>query len=270
MMDRLLSDLEEIVRKVGSFQVEMLHKEKRVDFKGEGERNPVTDVDRKSEEMIKEFLEGRYKDFGFFMEEGGEEKGRSPYFFCIDPLDGTVNYAHGYPMFCISIALMENRKPIVGVVYDPLRDELFHAVRGNGAYMNGRRISVSKEDRLVKSLLSTGFPYDLLGSEKNNVDLFSRLVYETQGVRRGGSAALDLCYVACGRLDGFWELGLKPWDIAAGSLIVEEAGGTVTDFNGSPIDVMERDDIVATNGKIHKALLGVIFEEGYAQGHSNT
>ncbi len=267
-MRDILDDIVNVVKKVGRYQLDMLGRVKNVEYKGEGERDPVTEVDKKSEEMIVSFLKDRYPEFGFITEEGSGEKGSGSYVFCVDPLDGTVNYSHGYPVFCISISLLEGSDPVLGVVYDPTRDELFVAEKGKGATMNGNAIRVSREDSLRRSLLSTGFPYSLHGRKKNNVDLFSRLVYETQGLRRCGSAALDLSYVACGRLDGFWEPGLKPWDVAAGSLIVREAGGTVTDFSGNPFSIFE-DSIVATNGAIHKALLGVIIEAGYGKGNSN-
>ncbi len=267
-MKNVISDIVHIVRKVGAYQLYMLSKEKKIEYKGDGERNPVTEVDKESERMIIEYLSKLYPEFGFLAEEGTKKMDEKPLLFCVDPLDGTVNYSHGFPMFCISIAVIENGNIKAGVIYDPLRNELFIAERGKGAFLNDERIRVSREDRLVKSLLATGFPYELLNREKNNVDLFSRLVYETQGLRRCGSAALDLAYVACGRLDGFWELGLKPWDMAAGSLMVEEAGGTVTDFSGKPFNVFQ-DRILATNGVIHKKLLEVLFEEGYGSTDSN-
>ncbi len=264
----MIREIEEILKRVGRYQVEMMGKKKTVEFKGEGSRNPVTEVDKRSEEMIRSFLEERFKGCGFIMEEGGSVGEEKDYVFCIDPLDGTVNYAHGYPMFCISVALLKKGEPILGAVYEPLRDEFFWAEKGEGAFLNGEKIRVSEESSLRKSLLATGFPYELHGRKKNNTDVFSRLTFETQGVRRGGAAALDLCYVACGRLDGFWEMGLKPWDVAAGSLMVEEAGGRVTDFSGRPFSVF-KDHILATNAKIHQVLLDVLREEGYEDPNHN-
>jgi myo-inositol-1(or 4)-monophosphatase len=175
----------------------------------------------------------------------------------VDPLDGTVNFAHGYPFFCVSVALADNGRVIAGMVHDPLRQETFSAFQGAGAFLNGRPIQVSLADQLNRSVLATGFPYDRAYSPENNVAEFSTIVTRVQGMRRGGSAAIDLSYVACGRLDGFWELKLKPWDMAAGMLMVEEAGGKVTDRTGQPTDPYTL-SIVATNGKIHPLLIDLL------------
>jgi len=175
----------------------------------------------------------------------------------IDPLDGTTNYAHGYPFFCTSIAYEEKGIITTGVVYSPILRELFYCRKGQGAFYNKKRIKVSSIGDLKQALLSTGFPYDLSTSEKNNIDNFIAFLYEAQAIRRDGSAALNLCYLACGRFDGFWELKLNPWDMAAGFLMVEEAGGMVTDFRGNAFSIYG-DDIIASNGLIHKDMLYVL------------
>jgi len=175
----------------------------------------------------------------------------------IDPLDGTVNFAHGYPCFCVSIGVERAGVRTVGAIYDPLRDEIFEAVRGGGARRNGRPIRVSEERDLGRALLGTGFAYDVRDSERDNLDLLGRAVKRAGGVRRDGSAALDLCYVACGRFEGFWELKLHAWDVAAGLLVVEEAGGRTSDLAGGPAPA-SGSEIVATNGRIHAQLLAVL------------
>jgi myo-inositol-1(or 4)-monophosphatase len=178
----------------------------------------------------------------------------------VDPLDGTVNFAHGYPCFCVSIGVTHRGERTVGVVYEPLRDELFEAVRGGGARRNGKPIAVSKEARFGRALLATGFAYDVHDAERDNVANFARVVKQAGGVRRDGSAAIDLCYVACGRFEGYWELKLHAWDVAAGILIVEEAGGRVTDLAGGAPPA-SGSEIAASNGMVHDALLRVLRNE---------
>ncbi len=175
----------------------------------------------------------------------------------IDPLDGTVNYAHGYPRFCVSIGVEREGVRSVGVVYDPLMDELYHAVRGGGAFRNDVPIRVSRETELGRALFATGFAYDVRLSHEDNLDHFGRFVKNARAVRRDGSAALDLCYVACGRLDGYWELKLKAWDLAAGALIVEEAGGRVSELSGSPLPNGDG-SVVSSNGALHDAMLELL------------
>ena len=177
-------------------------------------------------------------------------------YWLIDPLDGTVNFVHRYPAFCISLALVDGGEIVLGFVYDPLRDELFEAEKGKGAFLNGVKIKVSETDSLSRSLLATGFPYDVWLS-RNNLREFGAFLLKAQGIRRSGSAALDLCYVACGRLDGFWEPGLKPWDMAAGALIVWEAGGAVSDYEGGQFNPF-KPFIVASNSLIHDQMLEVL------------
>lgn len=222
----------------------------------------VTEVDRACEALLVETLRRERPGDAILAEEGGaHEAAPAAWRWVIDPLDGTVNYAHGYPCFCVSIGVEHRGERSVGVVYDPLRDELFEAVRGGGARRNGRAVSVSEETSLGRALLATGFAYDVHRSDDDNLDRWARAVKRAGGVRRGGSAALDLCYVACGRLDGYWELKLHPWDVAAGILIVEEAGGRVTDLAGGPVPASGR-EIAASNGRIHEELLRTIAAAG--------
>jgi myo-inositol-1(or 4)-monophosphatase len=218
--------------------------------------NLVTEIDRKSEAAIVQALSSAYPDHCILAEEGGETRKPSRCRWYVDPLDGTTNFAHGFPMFCVSIGLSVEDRMILGVVYDPLRNELFEAELGVGAFLNGNPIHVSTVDSLKKALLVTGFPYDHDGRQEN-LPYFGRFAIESQGVRRTGSAAIDLCYVAAGRIDGFWELGLNPWDVAGGSIIVTEAGGRITDFAGDTFSA-HGVQTLATNGLIHQAMMDVI------------
>jgi myo-inositol-1(or 4)-monophosphatase len=218
----------------------------------------VTEVDRACEAHVVEALRRERPGDDVLAEEGGahEDWGR-PWRWIIDPLDGTVNYAHGYPCFCVSIGVEHQGVRTVGVVYDPLRDECFAAVRGRGARKNGRPIRVSACAELGQALVATGFAYDVRRSEEDNLDHFAALVKRARAVRRDGSAALDLCYVAAGRLDGYWELKLHPWDVAAGLLVVEEAGGRTSDLSGGPAPRSGR-ECLATNGHLHAELAAVL------------
>ena len=222
-----------------------------------GDINLVTEMDTRSERIIVEMLRASFPDHGIIAEEETKIQTGSGYRWIIDPLDGTTNYAHGYPCFSVSIALEHEGDAIAGVVYDPMREELFSARKGGGASLNGKPIRVSAADTLIKSLLATGFPYDRKTSDKNNLDYFHELLMASQEVRRDGSAALDLCSVAAGRFDGFWELKLKPWDVAAGSLIVLEAGGMVTDLSQNAFDI-NAEEVLASNGRIHRQMAEVL------------
>ncbi|HXF06587.1 MAG TPA: inositol monophosphatase family protein [Blastocatellia bacterium] len=217
----------------------------------------VTEVDLLSERLIVERISTHYPKHQILAEESGQTAVASDYRWLIDPLDGTTNYAHGYPFYCVAIALEYKGEIILGVVYDPNRDELFVAERGAGATCNGRPIRVSRTARLTESLLATGFPYDVRRRPTTSLDYFGRFVLTAQAIRRDGSAALDLCYLACGRFDGFWEQGLAPWDMAAGFLIVEEAGGRVTTFDGGPFTIY-KPEMLATNGLIHQEMMEVL------------
>jgi myo-inositol-1(or 4)-monophosphatase len=224
-----------------------------------GEVDLVTEVDLALERMITDAIHDEFPGHSVLGEEGWkeEEARRAEYVWCVDPLDGTTNYVHGYPMFCVSVALAHRGDVLLGAVYDPLHDEFFYAEKGGGAALNGGRIAVSSTARLISSLLSTGFPYQRASLRDNNVALFNALIAKIQGVRRSGSVALDLAYVAGGRLDGHWELHVKPWDTAAGGLLVKEAGGRITSIAGEPWSPFEP-NIVASNGSIHGELLAVL------------
>lgn len=218
----------------------------------------VTEVDRACEALLVETLRRERPQDDILAEEGGAHADAgAAWRWIIDPLDGTVNFAHGYPCFAVSIGVEHEGTRTVGVVYDPLRDECFEAVRGRGARRNGRTIRVSDCAELGRALLATGFAYDVRDSSHDNLAEFTRAVKHAGGVRRDGSAAIDLCYVACGRFDGYWELKLHPWDVAAGILIVEEAGGRVTDLAGGAAPASGR-EIASSNGRIHEALLRVL------------
>lgn len=221
----------------------------------------VTEVDRACEAHIVATLRRERPGDDILAEEGGaHEDSGAAWRWVIDPLDGTVNYAHGYPCFCVSIGVEHRGVRTVGVVYEPLRDELFEAVRGRGARRNGRPIAVSAESRFGRALVATGFAYDVHDAERDNLAQFARVTKQAGGVRRDGSAALDLCYVACGRFEAYWELKLHPWDVAAGILIVEEAGGRVSDLAGGPVPV-SGSEIASSNGRIHDALLRVLRDD---------
>lgn len=217
----------------------------------------VTDIDNRAQEVIYSRLFAAFPGHGFLAEEGLSRGEKSEFVWIFDPLDGTTNYAHRLPIFSVSISLEYQRKIILGVVYDPMREEMFRAASGRGAYLNGKRIRVSSVDDLNKSLLATGFPYDIRRSRVNNISHFNHFILRAQAVRRCGSAAMDLCNVACGRFDGFWELKLKPWDMAAGALIVQEAGGRISDFDGGEFSIYKK-EALATNGLIHETMIRVL------------
>jgi len=227
----------------------------RVDFKGEV--NIVTEMDRKSEALIVGYITREFPGHGIIAEESDERKTHGAYRWIVDPLDGTTNYSHGFPVFCVSIAFEEHGETVLGVVYNPMLDELFVAEKGRGATLNGEPIQVSGTPDLGRSLLATGFPYDLRTSRVNNFDHFRNFSLRAQAIRRAGSAALDLAYLACGRFDGFWEMKLSAWDTAAGTLMVTEAGGRVTDFDGGEFSNF-RPRCLASNGLIHDEMLNVL------------
>ena len=226
----------------------------KVSYKGRD--NILTNVDKASERLAIGIIKKAFPRHSILSEESRPIDSTSPYKWVIDPIDGTTNFAHSFPFFCVSIALEKNGESILGIVYDPMRDETFMAEKGKGATLNGRRIHVSKVKSLRKSFLATGFSYGITRKDRNIV-YFRKLLVATQAIRRAGSAALDLCYVACGRFDGFWEMNLHPWDSAAGHLIVGEAGGTVTRFDGRDYSHYDR-DIIATNGYIHSDMVRVL------------
>jgi myo-inositol-1(or 4)-monophosphatase len=217
----------------------------------------VTDFDTRAQELIFNRLSSAFPGHGFLAEEGLDRGDKSEFRWVFDPLDGTTNFAHRFPVFTVSLALEHQGRIILGVVYDPMREEMFEAEEGKGARLNGRRIRVSAVDDLNRSLLATGFPYDLRVSPVNNIAHFNNFLVRAQAIRRCGSAAMDLCYVACGRFDGFWELKLKPWDHAAGAMIVREACGRVSDFKGGEFAVTGQESL-ASNGLIHRAMIRVL------------
>ncbi|MFV9503203.1 MAG: inositol monophosphatase family protein [Oscillochloridaceae bacterium umkhey_bin13] len=219
-----------------------------------GHADVVTDADRASEALIVAALRERFPDHAIMAEEGGGGAGAGEYQWLVDPLDGTLNYLHGNPVFSVSLGLVRAGELHLGVVYDPSRDELFAAERGGGARLNGRLLRVSRIEGLAQALLTTGFPYNRFSQPDNNLREHNHLLLKAQDIRRPGSAALDLCYVAAGRTDAHWELGLSPWDVAAGALIVLEAGGTVTNWQDQPWHPGDP-RIVASNGGIHDELL---------------
>jgi myo-inositol-1(or 4)-monophosphatase len=241
----------EIAREAGALLMTYFREHLVVEYKGEADL--VTKADRESEALIRERIHARWPSHDILGEEQGLVDTGSEYRWYVDPLDGTTNFAHGFPVFCVSMALEHMGSRIAALVYDPTRDEVFSAEQGNGAYINQQRMHVSKVANLAESLVATGFPSHK--RHKNpNIYFYHQITLRTHGVRRAGSAALDLCYVASGRMEGFWEFNLNPWDTAAGVLIVEEAGGKVTDFQGGPFQIDSR-QTVASNGLVHEALL---------------
>lgn len=226
-----------------------------IEFKGE--IDIVTEADKASENLLIARIRDRYPNHDVMSEEAGNLSRPSSYRWIIDPLDGTTNYSHGYPVFCVSIALECEQEIVTGVVYNPMLDEMFTAEKGGGAFLGNRKISVSGIANLSKSLLATGFPYDIRNTEDNNMNFFGAMAVSAQAIRRAGAAALDLAYLAAGRFDGFWELRLKPWDVAAAWLLVCEAGGTVTDLFGEPYR-LGGPHILASNGLIHSDIIAVL------------
>jgi myo-inositol-1(or 4)-monophosphatase len=245
----------DLAQKSGALLKKMFNKTHNIQYKGE--INLVTEADKLSEDLIIEAISRNFPDHGILSEESPAITGAGEMRWIIDPLDGTTNYAHGYPVFCVSIALENKGKVILGVVYDPMREEMFVAVQGEGTYLNGKKISVSDCSNLSKSLLATGFPYDIRESKENNLDYFNAMAINVQAIRRAGAAALDLANLAAGRFDGFWELKLKPWDTAAGGLLVTEAGGVVSDIAGEKWN-LQSPSLLASNGLIHEQMIKVL------------
>jgi myo-inositol-1(or 4)-monophosphatase len=240
-----------IAREAGALLLEHFDRHIKIEYKGEADL--VTMADRKSEALIRKRIRELWPTHDVLGEEEGLRDTGSEYRWYVDPLDGTTNFAHGFPVFCVSMALQYRQQMIAGICFDPTRNELFAAEQGGGAFLNDQPIRVSKISALKESLVGTGFPSHK--RHKNpNIHFYHQITLRTHGVRRAGSAALDLCYIACGRLDGFWEFNLNPWDTAAGVLIAEEAGGRVTNFAGGPFQLNSRETL-ASNGLIHDALI---------------
>jgi len=249
------SFLEPLVKEVGEYQASKWNTSLNIEYKGE--INLVTEVDKKSEEMIISAIQAKYPDHDILAEEGGGQRKDSPYKWIIDPLDGTSNFAHGYPLFAISIALEHKGEILAGMVYEPLRKELFKGYRGEGAFLNDKKISVSSCEKLDRGFVATGFAYNIRETQDNNLVHFKNIILKAHAVRRDGVAAIDICYVACGRYDAFWELNLFPWDTAAAILMLEEAGGQVSCFNGKDYMVYEK-EILATNTKLHGEMVEIL------------
>lgn len=252
-MKPTLNDLERLARGAGAILRDGYNTEHQISYKGV--IDIVTEADHASEAFLLKEIHDHFPDSHIIAEESGETKGANGGLWYIDPLDGTVNYAHHIPAFCVSIAYAFDGVVTLAAVYEPLRDEMYTAERGKGAYLNGKRIHASTATELQKSLLVTGFPYDAWHSEKDNFKRFEKLGRLTQGVRRLGSAALDGCYVAAGRFDGFWELSLKAWDVAACGLIAEEGGAIVTATDGNPDYISSPQSILAATPGIYQQVL---------------
>lgn len=241
----------EIAREAGALLMGYFQRRVKVEYKGDVDL--VTEADRASEALITRRIRERWPGHNILGEEGTRTEQGSEYRWYVDPLDGTTNFAHGFPVFCVSLGLEHNDERVAAVIFDPTRDEMFTAQKGGGAFLNGRPIHVSTIFNLAECLVATGFPSHK--RHKNpNIFFYHQITLKTHGVRRAGSAALDLCDVACGRFDGFWEFNLNPWDTAAGVLMVEEAGGRVTRFDGQPFRIDSRETL-ASNGLVHDALL---------------
>ncbi len=257
---------ESVVREAGLYLRRNLGGPVEASFKGAVDL--VTPFDMGAQEILVGRLAAAFPGHGFLAEESLSRTGASDCRWIIDPLDGTTNYTHAFPVFSVSAAFERAGRLVLGFVYDPMREEMFRAEAGRGASLNGAAIRVSGVADLGKSLLATGFPYDLRTSPDNNLGHWGRFIVRAQAIRRCGSAALDLAYVACGRFDGFWELKLKPWDVAAGALIVAEAGGRVTDFAGGEF-MLRSPGILATNGLVHPAMLEVLGMDLTAEGRED-
>jgi len=246
-----LPAMSEIAREAGALLMRHFHERVKIEYKGDADL--VTVADRQAEALIRERIRAHWPSHDVLGEEQGLADTGSEYRWYVDPLDGTTNFAHGFPVFCVSMALEHQCRRVAGVVFDPTRDELFAAEQGCGATLNGKSIRVSKTDKLAESLVATGFP-SRKRHKNPNIFFYHQITLRSHGVRRAGSAALDLCYVACGRLDGFWEFNLNPWDTAAGVLMVDEAGGAVSDFHGGPFQLNSRETL-ASNRLVHKELI---------------
>ncbi|AFH48778.1 Myo-inositol-monophosphatase [Ignavibacterium album JCM 16511] len=253
----MINDLIQIAKEAGGIIRNAHGTRFSVEVKSDNLKNLVTEIDKKSEKTIIDFVRKKYPSHNILAEEGGEHKSSSEYLWVIDPLDGTTNFAHGLPIFSVSIGIQYKDETIAGVVYDVMRDVLYSAEKGSGAFENGKRINVNSNDNIAESLLVTGFPYNVAENPEKVFERFIEMLKVARAVRRLGSAAIDFCYVANGVFDGFWEVHLNPWDICAGKLIVEEAGGKVTDFNGNPISIFNK-TILSTNGKIHDKMIELL------------
>ena len=255
-MSNYLNTAIDIARESGALLMELFTQPLEITYKRRSDL--VTVADRRSEALIVERLRQHFPDHGIVAEEGGGQAGGSEYCWYVDPLDGTTNFAHGFPMFCVTLGLAYRGEVIAGVVYDPTRNDLYTVERGAGAFLNGSRLQVSRTEKLSECLVATGFP-PFATNHELNIQFYFRFTELTHGIRRAGSAALDLCSVAAGRFDAFWELKLNPWDKAAGSLLVTEAGGRMSDIQGRPFNLLGH-DVFASNGHVHEQMLEVFAE----------
>ena len=247
----------EAAREAGRFLKLSVGKVRNVEVKQGEERNLVSEIDRGAEAKIISIIHRHYPQHAILAEESGGSLAPADVRWIIDPLDGTTNFLHGVPIFCVSIGVERKGELVAGVVYDPNQDEMFTAEKGAGAFLNGKRLKVSGSSALVESLLVTGFPYNVTANPNNAVEHFVHFLMAARGVRRLGSAALDLSYVAAGRFDGFWEVSLNPWDMAAGALFIQEAGGRISDMKGNPLNIYQK-TVLASNGVIHDAMLAIV------------
>lgn len=252
----MLNDIIQISKEAGELIRNAFGKSHSVKFKT-NELNLVTETDKASEKLITDFIRKKYPTHGILAEEGSEINRKADYLWVIDPLDGTTNFTHGLPIFAVSIGVQKNGETIAGVVYDVMRNVVYSAEKGSGSFENEKRISVSKNENLGHSVLVTGFPYNIKENPDKAFERFIAFLKRARAIRRLGSAAIDFCYVANGVFDGFWEVSLQPWDICAGKLIVEEAGGIVTDFDGNKIDIFTK-RILATNKLVHQKMIDVL------------
>jgi myo-inositol-1(or 4)-monophosphatase len=249
----MIKDIIQISKEAGELIKNAFGKTHSIEFKT-NELNLVTETDKASEKLITDFIKKKYPSHGILAEEGSEANKSAEYLWVIDPLDGTTNFAHGLPIFSVSIGLQKNGEIIAGVVYDINRNIIYSAEKGSGSFANERRINVNKNQNLGHGILVTGFPYNIKENPDKAMERFNKMLTTARAIRRLGSAAIDFCYVANGVFDGFWEVFLHPWDICAGKLIVEEAGGLVTDFDGKKIDIYSK-RILATNALVHQKMI---------------
>lgn len=252
----MIEDVIKIAREAGEIVRNGFRTDFSVEFKT-SETNLVTEIDKKSEQTIINFINKKYPSHGILAEESGGDYLNKEYVWIIDPLDGTTNFAHGLPIFSVSIGVQKNGKTICGAVYDVMQDKMYSSEIGSGSFCNERKLKVSTNDNLGYSVLVTGFPYDISANPHNAIEIFAAFLKTSRAVRRLGSAAIDMCYVADGVFDGFWEVKLNPWDVCAGSLIVEEAGGLIADFQGKPRD-LSCQEILATNGRVDRRMIEVL------------
>lgn len=252
----MLNKVIEISKEAGEIIRDGYRKKFSVEYKT-NLSNLVTEIDKKSEQTIINFIKKEFPSHSILAEESGEHKSGSEYIWVIDPLDGTTNFAHGLPIFAVSIGVQKNGETICGVVYDVMRDVVYSAEKGSGSFADKIKLHVSDNDDIRKSVLVTGFPYDVADNPDFAFERFIEFLKHSRAVRRLGSAAIDFCYVAEGVFDGFWEVSLHPWDMCAGKLIVEEAGGLVTDFNNNPMNIFSK-QVLASNGKIHNRMIEIL------------